>query len=162
MKGAKMKSICGVFLLCVLSLAAMTGRGWASGSGSDKAGTPVGLWLTQEGDAHVRVSSCGQGLCGQIVWLSEPNDERGKPKLDDKNPDPALRDRAVIGLKILDGFHPDPEDPSRWVDGSIYDPKSGNSYSANITVNQDGSLYLRGYVGIPLLGRTAVWQPIKE
>ena len=50
------------------------------------------LWLTQAGDARVRVSKCGGGICGVIVWLSEPIDPAtGKPPVDDKNPNPALQ-----------------------------------------------------------------------
>ena len=39
------------------------------------AGEPTGVWLTQAGDARVKVSKCGGGLCGVIVggggwWLA--------------------------------------------------------------------------------------------
>ena len=54
------------------------------------AGEPTGVWLTQAGDARVRVSKCGGGICGVIVGLREPIDPAtGKPQVDDKNPDPA-------------------------------------------------------------------------
>lgn len=36
------------------------------------AAGPTGTWLTQQGDARVRVSQCGKGICGTIVWLKEP------------------------------------------------------------------------------------------
>lgn len=39
-------------------------------NGSEATGT----WLTQAGDAKVRVSKCGAGICGVVVWLKEPID----------------------------------------------------------------------------------------
>ena len=38
------------------------------------AGEPTGVWLTQAGDARVRVSKCGGGICGTIVGLRDPID----------------------------------------------------------------------------------------
>jgi uncharacterized protein (DUF2147 family) len=38
------------------------------------AGDPAGIWLTQAGDAKVRVSKCVGGLCGVVVWMREPID----------------------------------------------------------------------------------------
>lgn len=50
-------------------------------NGSEATGT----WLTQAGDAKVRVSKCGAGICGVVVWLKEPIDSAtGKPQVDDK------------------------------------------------------------------------------
>ncbi|MEO7012375.1 MAG: DUF2147 domain-containing protein, partial [Nitrobacter sp.] len=41
---------------------------------------PTGIWLTQAGDAKVRVSKCHSGLCGIVVWLRDPIDPAtGKP-----------------------------------------------------------------------------------
>ena len=67
-----------------------------------KRGEPIGIWLTQAGDARVRVSKCGGGICGVIVWLREPIDPAtGKPQVDDKNPNPALDKRPMIGLPLF-------------------------------------------------------------
>ena len=79
-------------------------------------GTPVraqsadsadGIWLTQAGDAKVRVSRCGGGICGVVVWLREPIDPAtGKPQVDDKNPNPALAKRPIIGLPLFSAMRP--------------------------------------------------------
>ena len=48
---------------------------------------PSGVWLPQAGDARVRVSRCGDELCGTIVWLKDKIDpSTGKPATDNKNP----------------------------------------------------------------------------
>jgi hypothetical protein len=67
---------------------------------------PVGVWLTEKGDARVKISKCGNGICGVIVGLKEPIDRAtGQPQVDDKNPNPALRTRPVIGISLFLGMH---------------------------------------------------------
>ncbi len=75
-------------------------------------GEVSGVWLTQAGDARVRVSKCGGGICGVVVWLRNPIDPAtGRPATDDKNPNPALARRPMIGLPLFSGmraFGPEP------------------------------------------------------
>src|SRR5437667_7153206 len=62
-------------------------------------GDPAGVWLTQAGDAKVKVTKCGGGICGVIVWLRQPIDPAtAKPAIDDKNPNPTLAKRPIIAL----------------------------------------------------------------
>ena len=44
-----------------------------------------------------------------------------------------------------------------WVNGRIYDPASGSTYTCQLALDGDDRARLRGYVGIPLLGRTTTW-----
>jgi uncharacterized protein (DUF2147 family) len=119
------------------------------------AATPVGLWYAEGGAAQVAIAPCGNALCGQVVWLRSPLDENGCDLRDRNNPNPALRRRKVTGLEILQGLEPQAD--GTWVGGSIYDPGSGNSYTCRLTLDGGDRLWLRGYLGIPLLGRTTVW-----
>src|SRR5262245_66622483 len=81
--------------------AALLGAPSARAQGS---GEPTGVWQTQAGDARVKVSKCGGGICGVIVGLKEPIDQAtGKPPVDDKNPNPALKKRPMIGLTLFSG-----------------------------------------------------------
>src|SRR6201996_9070873 len=74
---------------------------------AQSAGDPSGTWTTQAGDARVRVSKCGSGICGVIVGLKDPIDPAtGKPQVDDKNQNPALKKRPIIGLHLFSGMHP--------------------------------------------------------
>jgi uncharacterized protein (DUF2147 family) len=57
-----------------------------------------------------------------------------------------------MGLEVLRGLKPQPN--GTWASGSIYDPATGNTYTCHLTLDGDDRLRLRGYVGIPLLGRT--------
>src|SRR6266480_6395234 len=79
---------------------------------------PSGIWLTQAGDAKVRVSKCGGGICGVVVWLKDPIDPAtGKPHVDDKNPNSSLARRPMIGLPLFAGMQP--SGPNR-SSGQIY------------------------------------------
>ena len=129
-----------------------SGMGWAQlGNGADAI---VGEWLTAEGKARVLISKCDSTYCGKIIWLKEPI-KNGKEVVDDKNPDPSLQSRTVLGMTILWGFSYDGEDV--WKGGKVYDPENGTTYSAKIALTDSGELKLRGYVIIPLLGRTEIW-----
>ena len=116
------------------------------------AGEPVGVWQTQAGDARVKVSKCGGGICGVIVGLKEPIDQAtGKPQVDDKNPNPALKKRPMIGLSLFSGMHP--SGPNKW-SGTIYNADDGNSYASNISVTGADSLRVEGCVGALCGGET--------
>ena len=113
----------------------------------------IGTWLTGSGKGKVQIYKEGDKYNGKIVWLKEPNREDGTPKLDRNNSDKALQTRPILGLNMLKGFV---FDDDKWVDGTIYDPENGKTYSCKITW-RDGKLDVRGYMGISLIGRTDTW-----
>lgn len=119
----------------------------------------LGTWLNQEGTAHVLIAKSGTNYTGKIVWLKEPV-ENGKPKTDKNNPEVSRRSTPLMGLIILKDFIYDGEE-GEWTDGTIYDPKNGKTYSCTMTL-EDGRLNVRGYIGISLIGRTAVWTRVKR
>jgi uncharacterized protein (DUF2147 family) len=113
----------------------------------------LGTWLTGSVKGKVLIYKDGDKYSGKIVWLKEPNREDGTAKLDRNNSDKALQTRPIMGLNMLKGFI---FDVDKWVDGTIYDPENGKTYSCKITW-RDGKLDVRGYIGISLLGRTDTW-----
>jgi uncharacterized protein (DUF2147 family) len=120
-------------------------------------GTPLGRWYAEGGAAQVEIRPCDNQLCGRVVWLRSPWDEFGCELRDRYNPDAALRDRSVLGLDILSGLARSPAEDGVWHGGAIYDPSSGRTYSCQAALNGPDRLELRGYFGIPLLGRTTRW-----
>jgi len=106
---------------------------------------PFGTWLTQAGDAKVLVKRCGAAICGKVVWLKQPLDgATGKPQTDDKNPDPSLRTRRIVGLQLfLDML---PATPSSW-SGRVYNADDGKSYDSTVALLDAGRLEVRGCVG---------------
>ena len=63
-----------------------------------------------------------------------------------------------MGIKILSSFE---HTGSSWEEGTIYDPNNGKTYKCKITLNNNNSLNIRGYVGTPVMGRTAVWTRVE-
>lgn len=116
----------------------------------------VGDWYNEEKDAVITITKTSENTFeGHIVWMKFPNDDDGKPKVDNLNPNESLQSRPRLGLKIMYGFFYD--DDNQWTDGEVYDPKSGNTYSGSMTLKSENRLDLRGYVGLPIFGRTSNW-----
>jgi uncharacterized protein (DUF2147 family) len=112
------------------------------------------VWLNGQKSGKIQVYKAKDGkFYGKIVWLAEPNRD-GKPKLDIHNPDPKRAAQPLMGMLILRGFKK--EGTNKYVDGTIYDPKNGKTYSCKMELNGT-KLDVRGYVGVSMLGRTDTW-----
>ena len=122
----------------------------------------LGKWITSEGKSHIEIRRCDQGLCGKVVWLRDPvypaDDEKGmagKKKVDRNNPDPALRNKPILGLNVLRGFRNN--SGNVWEHGSIYDPQNGKTYKCKLTLTNPKQLDVRGFIGFSWIGRTTTW-----
>ena len=114
-------------------------------------------WYTLDNKSKVQVYKCGEKICGKFIWVKEPLTEEGKPKVDINNEDESVRGKPIIGLVMLNGFVEDAETAHAWTAGTIYDPENGKTYSSKMTLNDDGTLTVRGYVGLPIFGRSQEW-----
>lgn len=56
---------------------------------------------------------------------------------------------------MLTGFRFDGDD--EWKDGDIYDPESGKTYSCYLSLKDNNTLKVRGYIGVSLFGRSETW-----
>ncbi|WP_454801780.1 DUF2147 domain-containing protein [Mucilaginibacter phyllosphaerae] len=118
----------------------------------------LGKWLNSTGEGQIHIYKKGTKFFGKLAWMKEPNEANGKPKLDSRNPDKSLQSRPKLGIELLKNFTFDGDDS--YEDGTIYDPKSGKTYSCKMTVKGD-VLKVRGFVGISLLGRTENFTRVK-
>lgn len=87
---------------------------------------PGGVWFTEGHRSTIRFAPCCTGWCGHIdrVLIRDP----GAPDHDVKNPDPRLRTRPILGLRLLEL----PRAQSDGWRGTVYDPRSGKTYSATV------------------------------
>jgi uncharacterized protein (DUF2147 family) len=112
----------------------------------------AGVWQTQAGDARVKITKCGGGICGVVVSLREPIDPAtGKPQVDNKNPNPSLASRPIIGLPLFSGMRP--AGPNKW-SGQIYNADDGGTYASNIALTGTDTLRVEGCVGAICGGET--------
>lgn len=108
----------------------------------------VGYWLTSEKDGKFEIYEKDGKYFGKLIWSKTPG------KKDDNNPDPKLRDREIVGLEILQGFEWDGEE---WVDGQIYNPRNGKTYSCLMWLDDKNTLQVKGYIGFSLIGQQKTW-----
>ena len=93
---------------------------------------------------------------GKIIWLKNPNNPDGTPKYDLKNPNPELRKVKSDQVVLLKKFSFD-EKNKEWTGGEIYDPEEGKTYKCRLKFESPTKLKVRGYIGVPALGKTMYW-----
>ena len=126
----------------------------------------VGTWRTEDRhgnrDSIVEIARSGERYAGSVVWVkyevypeNDPKGWAGRPLVDRENPDPALRERPILGLRTLRGLR---FEAGEWVDGEVYAPREGETYRAKAWLEDPDTLKIRGYLGTPFLGRTVTWR----
>ena len=119
--------------------------------------SPIGIWKNE--DATFEIFEDQARLSGKIIAMREPQTPEGKVKTDIHNSDPSKRERPIIGLVFMSGFTR--KSNTRWDNGTVYDPKTGNTYSGYMELDGPEKIKLRGFIGISLIGRTDVWTRVR-
>ena len=113
----------------------------------------TGLWMTEDRDGGIELYSCDAQICGRFYWLKD-DETNGDISRDTKNPDPDKRNRPLCGLEFMSDFTPDGK--GHYTDGTIYSPRHGANFSAEMTLADHNTLNLRGYLLFPFLGQTQI------
>src|SRR5579872_5429150 len=152
----------------LLRLTWMNGRrlvpaGWllaaviSLGSTAHAQATPVGLWNTisdKDGkpEAVVEIREVNGQLSGvvrELLVAADPQDSICGKCTDDR------KGQRVIGMEILRHMH---RDGDEWSGGEILDPENGKTYKATLKLSDGGQkLLVRGYIGLPIFGRSQTW-----
>ena len=121
--------------------------------------SPAGTWRTIDDETHkpralLRIEEHDGTLSGRIVQLFRDPGEDPAPLCT-----PCAGERhnqPVLGMTILWGFH---RHGDAWKDGEVLDPEEGTIYRANLHLRDQGArLDVHGYIGVPLLGRSQIWE----
>lgn len=131
-------------------------RGPAPPVAGEASPAPVGVWIDHTGRGAVEIMQCGQDLCGRIVWMQQPLDNRGQPLRDELNEDRRLRDRPICGLQIIGDLKPMRD--GSWDRGWIYDPEQGESFDVELRLRGPDVLQVTGYKGLKFLSETFRWR----
>lgn len=118
----------------------------------------VGLWRTIDDETGkpkslVRISEANGEYQGKIEKLFRTPDQDQNPKCE--KCEDARKDQPIIGMTVITGMKKDKE--GEYSGGQILDPNNGKIYKSKMTLREDGKLDMRGYVGMPMLGRTQTW-----
>ena len=123
-----------------------------------EATTPVGLWKTIDDEtgkekSFVRITEANGVVSGKIEKLLDPAKADAKcDKCTDER-----KDQPVAGMTIIRNVKKDGDD-DRWEGGDILDPNNGKVYKVRLTPEDGGKkLKVRGYIGVPMLGRSQTW-----
>ena len=127
--------------------------------------SPVGVWKTIDDKtkaekAQVRITESGGVLSGRIEKLLSPDavaDAKCEKCEDDR------KDKPMIGLEILRGVKKsDGGNANLWDGGTILDAAEGKVYKVRLQPVDGGrQLEVRGYIGMPMLGRTQTWSRVE-
>jgi uncharacterized protein (DUF2147 family) len=137
------------FLLCFCALS------MSASPAAEAFDYPAGYWVNDEQGWIVETQPCGEALCGYLVGfrIDHPHAPDYVSR-DTLNPDPARREDPLCGMRLIGGFTPSKRADGAWENGWIYNPDSGKTYSAVISVMDVDTVRLRIYAGLPLFGRT--------
>ncbi len=152
MKNNKIRNTAVIIILLLFAIPCIAGF-------DIKSKAIIGHWYSQDKSYIVKIFETNNKFYGKITWLKYPNDEYGRQRTDKNNPDEHLKNRHIRGLIILNDFVYYKN--NIWDNGTIYSPKIGKTYSCIMTLIDKNKLEVRGYKGIPMFGKTAIWTRIK-
>ena len=140
-------------LIFVVACALFLMTGVAS---AEEADAVLGQWYTdaEKKDVVVEIYKDNDLYSGKVVWLKNPDEDDGTPKVDDENPDEARRNDPILGMNLVKGFTY--KGKNKWAGGTIYDPNNGKTYKCKMSLKGD-DLKVRGFIGVALFGRTVHW-----
>ncbi len=133
---------------------------FASGFAAAQATSPAGLWKTIDDNTKkdkslvriVETNGVFTGKVEKVIDPDAPKDAVCKDCSDDR------KDKPVIGMTILRNMKQSGDDKAVFEGGDILDPNNGKVYSARLKLVDNGAkLDVRGYIGMPMLGRTQTW-----
>ncbi len=133
-------------LLVVFCLAMLAHREARAGTPD---GAPIGRWLTTDRSAVIQIGFCKVGICGAIVGIRQ--NHPGDPMPDD------WRGRPECGITMIEASPVTTSGGKTVWKGYVLDPRNGALHRAVLTLDGANRLVLRGYVLIPLLGRSQAW-----
>lgn len=137
--------------ITILSLSLMT-------SAAAENTSPVGVWKTIDDKTGkpkslIRISEVSGELRGAVEKIFPEPGEEPNPKCDKCSGD--KKDQPIIGMIILTGMK---KEGDSYAGGLILDPANGKTYKTKMELDGKGSkLKVRGYIGVPMLGRTQTW-----
>lgn len=143
-----------IIILSVFSVGQIYGQ-------STTAGDRIcGKWENQEKTLRIQIYTKHNQFLAKIIWFS---DTEGKPMnywKDKRNPNPALRNRTILGMSILRDLEYNYKKNS-WENGKVYDSKHGKEWSASAVIDKHDILKVRGYWRFKFLGKTMKFHRLK-
>ena len=122
--------------------------------------TPAGVWktiddATKKEKSLVRITDNAGVYIGKIEKLLDPTAKQDA--VCDKCTD-ERKDKPILGMTIISGVKQSASAADLFDGGHILDPNDGKVYKVRLSPTDGGKkLDVRGYIGMPMLGRTQTW-----
>jgi len=92
----------------------------------------------------------------KLLYGKDVKNADGTSKKDNNNPNPALKNRDIIGSTYIRNLVFDGE---TYDNGEVYDSTSGKYWKCYVKI-KNGDLHFTGYAGMKWLGQTYVYKKI--
>lgn len=109
---------------------------------TDESEKIVGVWFTENNSSKIQIYKAENQYFGKIIWIAPKRNEE------------ELKVKPTLGYQIFRKFTY--ESKNLWSGGQVSDPRSGMTVSGKITLKDDQTLSVRGYLGTPMFGKTVV------
>jgi uncharacterized protein (DUF2147 family) len=121
-----------------------------------------GKWEFDEKNLVIQVYRETGEFKAKIVWFEDYDDSKPLDYwTDNKNPDPAMRSRKILGMNVLEKLTYN-QDTQTWEDGMIYDAKHGRHWNSSAYIDKDGLLKVKGYWHFKFIGKTMTFKRISN
>jgi uncharacterized protein (DUF2147 family) len=119
--------------------------------------SPVGYWqtiddVTGQSKSIVQITDAANNhIAGKVVKLFDNVKTTTCSACSGAN-----KNQPILGMTIMTNLKK--AENNEWQGGSILDPKNGKSYTCKIQLVDEGHrLVVRGYIGLPIFGRSQTW-----
>lgn len=113
-----------------------------SKAATDEAEKIVGIWFTDDKTSKIQIYKSESQYFGKIIWMASKESKE------------ELKVKPKVGYQIFKKFTF--EGKNVWSGGQVSDPRSGMTVSGKMTLKDNNTLNVRGYVGAPMFGKTVV------
>jgi uncharacterized protein (DUF2147 family) len=109
---------------------------------TDEAEKIVGIWFTDDKTSKIQIYKNENQYFGKIIWMASKESKE------------ELKVKPKVGYQIFRKFTF--EGKNVWSGGQVSDPRSGMTVSGKMTLKDNNTLNVRGYVGAPMFGKTVI------
>jgi len=120
----------------------------------------IGTWEsvneeTKKVESTIEIYEKSGMFFGKIIEIKDPKKKDALCNLCEGN----LKDKPILGMVIVRDLK---KDQDEWSGGRVLDPKNGKEYKCTISLKDENTMKLRGYIGFSVFGRTAYWYRVNE
>lgn len=116
----------------------------------------IGNWSAMNNQAAIAITKNNNLIEGRIIWLSEPNDVNGLPRIDNNNNEKSKRNQPLMQMVCLYNFKYNTLSKA-WENGFFYNPFTGDIIKATLTMKDSNTIEMKGFAGFSLEFVSETW-----